>query len=146
MPKRLQKKTSIQLSQSLTKLMAMERPTLFCLNPSCGIQILFYNSIKRKYCTAPCKNQHGHYLRSKKNAKAIDFAKGMKVNNDLLNSFKIAGIYRLNLSMMEKLGFKSIYLPNKSLIKINYQNIECFNLNDVSFYFDNNTTEIVIIK
>jgi hypothetical protein len=124
----------------------MRRPILYCLNPTCAVEILDYKSSKRKYCASPCKNQHGHYLRSKKNAKAIDFAKGMKVNNDLLNSFKIAGIYRLNLRMMEKLGFKSIYLPNKSLIKINYQNIECFNLNDVSFCFDNNTTEIVIIK
>ena len=123
----------------------MRRPILYCLNPTCEAEIPDYKSTKRKYCTASCKTQHGHQKRNLKNARTIAFHRGMLKNYELLNFYKSAGIYRLNIDEITKLGFNGNHIPNKTLINHHNKKIEAFLINDLYFYFEKDTRSLIII-
>ena len=123
----------------------MRRPILYCLNPTCAVEILDYKSTKRKYCTTSCKNQHGHQKRNLINAKTIAIYRGMLDNYKLLNFYKSAGIYRLNIDEITKLGFNGNHITNKTLLYHNNKNIEAFLINDLFFYLEKTTNSLIII-
>ena len=123
----------------------MRRPILYCQNPTCAVEILDYKSTKRKYCTTSCKNQHGHQKRNLINAKTIAIYRGMLDNYKLLNFYKSAGIYRLNIDEITKLGFNGNHITNKTLLYHNNKNIEAFLINDLFFYLEKTTNSLIII-
>ena len=123
----------------------IHRPILLCQNPACGIEILEYKSSKRKYCTSSCKNQHGHQKRNLINAKTIAIYRGMLDNYKLLNFYKSAGIYKLNIDEITKLGFNGNHIPNKTLLNHHNKKIEAFLINDLYFYFEKDTNSLIII-